>query len=175
VSDQSVLKAGLSLRPVEDIDAEGVIELYDACWGEYEGMILDTEVEMAHLHHVATHFSSLNGRAWVVESDGSQMEKGIVGSVAWRPWDERRVELQMLYVLPRARRNGIASYLVRMVERDVADAGYPDLELWSDTRFEDAHRLYRSLEWSQPDETRYLGDLSESWEYHFLSPTWPQR
>ena len=74
----------------------------------------------------------------------------------------------MLYVLPEARRMGIASYLVGMVEKHLARMGVVELELWSDIRFVDAHRLYRSLGWRQLDETCDIDDLSDSTEYHFV-------
>jgi putative acetyltransferase len=76
----------------------------------------------------------------------------------------------MLYVMPDARRNGLASHLVFMVEQRVAGLGFGMLELWSDIRFTDAHRLYRALGWEQLEETRHVDDLSDSTEFHFLKP-----
>jgi putative acetyltransferase len=38
---------------------------------------------------------------------------------------------------------------------------------WSDTRFTDAHRLYKKLGYTQTDQRRDLGDISNSSEYHF--------
>jgi putative acetyltransferase len=177
-----------TIRATEDADAAGIIAVYAACWGEYDDMVLDTDVEMAHLHHAASHYRDLGGSAWVAEApselidtsaviDASTVVAGTVvaGTVAWRPLPEndgvkrrsKSAELQMLYVLPSARRKGLASYLVGMVERHVSEQGYEDFELWSDTRFTDAHRLYRSIGWTQLDETRVVDDLSHSIEFHF--------
>jgi GNAT superfamily N-acetyltransferase len=157
---------GFDVRQARDDDAASLISLYEACWGEYEGMILDTEDEMAHLNHVASHYRRLDGYAWIAERGGE-----IAGSVAWRPLDGGGAELQMLYVMPKARRKGLASFLVGMVEREIAEHQVPTIELWSDTRFTDAHRLYRSLGWQQLDETRYVDDLSKSTEFHFVKPS----
>ena len=157
--------AGFRVREARDDDASELISLYDACWGGYEGMILDTEGEMVHLNHIATHYRDIGGYAWIAERHGH-----IAGSVAWCPTDGGGAELQMLYVMPNARRRGLASYLVGMVERDVAGHEVLALELWSDTRFTDAHRLYRSLGWVQLRESRYVDDLSKSTEYHFVKP-----
>ena len=48
---------GFVLRPAADSDASGVIALYSACWGEHEGMILDTvtrgRLEMRRLAYLA--------------------------------------------------------------------------------------------------------------------------
>jgi putative acetyltransferase len=172
---------GFDLRPAADSDASGIIALYSACWSEHEGMILDTVGEMVHLNHVASHYERAGGAAWVIERSGGSRSAdagstAISASVAWRPIGDERAndggspysELQMLYVMPEARRMGIASYLVRMVENHVARIGVEELELWSDIRFTDAHRLYRSLGWRQLDETRHVDDLSDSTEYHFV-------
>jgi putative acetyltransferase len=169
---------GFSVRHAHDSDAEGVIALYAACWGGYEGMVLDTEDEMAHLNHVATHYEQAGGLAWVAEWTARIVDEvaaswapggsSVAGTVAWRPLDDERVELQMLYVMPDARKRGLASYLVGIVETHVRNLGFEMLELWSDVRFKDAHRLYRSLGWEQLDETRFVADLSNSTEFHFL-------
>ena len=107
-------------------------------------MILDTVGEMAHLNHVASHYERAGGAAWVIERNGGSRHPGagataISASVAWRPIRDDRAEddgaqddgaqddgaehseLQMLYVMPEARRMGIASYLVRMVENHVVE------------------------------------------------------
>jgi putative acetyltransferase len=165
---------GFTIRHAADADAEGVIALYAACWGEYEGMILDTEEEMAHLHGVASHYRRAGGEAWVAEWStapfGAASPGGVAGTVAWRPLTDQHAELQMLYVMPDARHKGLASHLVGMVERRVAGLGFAVLELWSDIRFTNAHRLYRTLGWEQLEETRFVGDLSNSTEFHFLRP-----
>jgi GNAT superfamily N-acetyltransferase len=144
------------------------VTLLGTCWGEYDGMVLDPEDEMAHLNRIATHYAGLDGFVWVAESRlRDSPEPTVAGSVAWRPTSPGVAELQLLYVMPEARRKGLASYLVGMVEDRVARTGKGTLELWSDTRFGDAHRLYRSLGWEQLDETRVLDDLSKSTEIHF--------
>jgi putative acetyltransferase len=159
---------GFTVREALDSDADGVIALYASCWGEHEGMVLDTVGEMAHLNHVASHYARVRGFAWVAERGAS-----ITASVAWRPVADDQAELQMLYVMPDARRNGLASHLVVMVEQHVSDLGFGMLELWSDIRFTDAHRLYLGLGWEQLEETRHVDDLSDSTEFHFLKPMRP--
>jgi putative acetyltransferase len=167
--------SGFSVRPVSNDDAKGVIALYAACWGEYDDMVLDTDDEMEHLHHVSSHYESLGGSAWVAEH--AEPERAgkelagtelIAGSVAWRPLDSERAELQMVYVIPDSRKLGLASFLVDMVTDHVTELGFSVFELWSDTRFNDAHRLYRAIGWNQLEETRVLGDLSASTEIHFV-------
>ena len=152
-----------AVRPALDTDADGLIALVGSCFSEYEGCVLDTENEMVHLLQVATHYGAAGGLAWVAEA-----EQSLVGSVACRPAaGAGGLELQMLYVLAPWRRRGLGSRLVSLVESEASGRGAAFVDLWSDTRFADAHRLYRSLGYEQRPGARELDDLSATVEYHF--------
>jgi putative acetyltransferase len=151
------------VRPATDADSAAVIALIESCFSEYDGCVLDTETEMIHLLRVASHFAAVKGCSWVAEVDGS-----VVGSVACRPaGDPSGLELQMLYVLAPWRNRGLGSRLVALVESEAAGRGSTFVELWSDTRFIEAHRLYHSLGYIQLPGIRELRDLSASREYQF--------
>jgi putative acetyltransferase len=152
-----------SVRTALDTDADGLVALVGSCFSEYEGCILDTEDEMPHLLRVATHFTVAGGRAWVAVAGGS-----VVGSVACRPArGAGGLELQMLYVLALWRRRGLGSRFVAIVEGEAMGRREHFVELWSDTRFTDAHRLYRSLGYEQRPDLRELHDLSATREFRF--------
>jgi putative acetyltransferase len=53
------------------------------------------------------------------------------------------------------------------VERYARDAGAHRMIFWSDTRFTDAHRLYKRLGFTQTSAQRDLSDISNSVEYFF--------
>ncbi len=160
MSDAGHVTAPL-VRTAVDEDAPGVLALVEACFSEYEHCILDTE-EMPHLLALATHFGSQGGAAWVV-TDGDV----VVGTVAWRPRPAGSSELHMLYVAASGRRQGLGTQLVQLVEGEAWRSGATRIELWTDTRFLDAHRLYRTLGYVQDPETRALHDRSDSVEFHF--------
>jgi len=152
------------VRPAVDADGAGLVALVGSCFAEYEGCVLDTETEMIHLLCPASHFAAAQGFAWMADAD-----RLLVGSVACRPGaDAAGLELQMLYVLAPWRRRGLGSRLVALVETEAARRGCPFVDLWSDTRFTDAHRLYRSLGYRQLPGVRELDDLSATREYHFM-------
>jgi len=156
-----------TVRTALDGDADGLIALVGSCFSEYDGCVLDTENEMAHLRRVATHFAAAGGCAWVAEAVGS-----VVGSVACRPAPGAGgLELQMLYVMAPWRRRGLGSRFVDLVEREASRRSATFVELWSDTRFDDAHRLYRTLGYEQLPEVRELHDLSATREFHFVKST----
>jgi putative acetyltransferase len=51
--------------------------------------------------------------------------------------------LERLYVLPAARGAGIGAALLAAAADEARRRGHARLEIWSDKRFENAHRLYR--------------------------------
>jgi putative acetyltransferase len=158
-----------SVRAARDSDATGLVALVGACFSEYEGCVLDTDHEMPHLLRVASHFDEVHGGAWVAETNGT-----VVGSVACRPAsDAGGLELQMLYVLASARRQGLGSRLVALVEGEASRRNATFIDLWSDTRFTDAHRLYLSLGYRQLPGMRELHDLSATREFHFTKDVPP--
>ncbi|UEM18877.1 bifunctional GNAT family N-acetyltransferase/class I SAM-dependent methyltransferase [Skermanella mucosa] len=157
------------VRDGRDGDAEQLIRLMGDVFAEYPGCVLDVDGEEPDLRAIATAYAGYGGRFWVAEapSDGR-----IVGMVGGRPlglagghW-----ELKKLYVDRSARGTGLGTRLVRLVEAEAARRGAPVLELWSDTRFHDAHRLYERLGYRRGTELRELHDLSDSVEYHFSKP-----
>jgi putative acetyltransferase len=53
------------------------------------------------------------------------------------------------------------------VEVEARSRGVQAVELWSDTRFADAHRLYERRGYTRGPETRTLHDKSNSVEYYY--------
>ena len=77
------------------------------------------------------------------------------------------LELKHLYVAARARRRGLGRHLTELVEAEARGRGRPRVELWTDTRFTDAHRLYERLGYVRVG-SRTLGDRSSSSEHRYL-------
>jgi len=150
------------VRPARDDDASGVIALVAACFAEYDNCVLDLEHESGHLLRVASHYAGVDGRAWVATTGD-----GVVGCVACRPAPDGVLELQMLYVAAPERRRGLGASLVGLVEDEARRRGAGAVELWSDTRFLDAHRLYAGLGYERLAGTRELRDASDTVEFHF--------
>lgn len=154
--------ASPTIRDGCDADSWDLIGLIAACWAEYPGCVLDVHGEEPWLLAPATALTATGGRLWVAESAGR-----VVGCIALRPTvDSETLELKSLYVARTARRAGLASRLVALVEQEAAGLGARQVALWSDTRFLDAHALYRRLGYREGG-TRSLADLSRSVESYF--------
>ncbi|MDQ6875254.1 MAG: GNAT family N-acetyltransferase, partial [Actinomycetota bacterium] len=148
-------------RPVEDADAPALIDLIGSCWAPYPGCVLDVDGEEPWLRAPASAYTSWRGRMWVAELDGA-----VVACVGMKP-APAGVELKSLYVAAAARRRGLGERLTRLVEEQAVADGARRVEMWSDTRFADAHRLYARLGYRRLPGERELHDRSRSVEYHF--------
>lgn len=168
VRSHAVPPLEFGVRDARDDDALDLIALVARCWAQYPGCVLDVHGEEPDLLAPAAALGRAGGRWWVAETAGR-----LVGSIALRPDSPGVVLLQKLYVDPTVRRNGLGERLVGLVEAEAVERSAPRIELWSDTRFEDAHRLYERLGYLRLPETRDLHDRSSTVEFHFakdLSP-----
>lgn len=148
------------LRPVRDEDGPALEQLIAGCWSEYPGCVMDVDNEEPWLRAPAAAYAEKRGALWVT--------RDVSACVGMRPLAAHTVELKSLYVSASARRGGIGGRLVRRGERWARERGAERIELWSDTRFLDAHRLYERLGYAFTGVTRDLHDLSNTTEYEMV-------
>jgi GNAT superfamily N-acetyltransferase len=159
------------IRPVSDADSAGLIELIGAIWRSYPGIIFDVDAELPELRALASAFAQAGGAGWVAERRGRIVGcAGVAPSRSSGDW-----EILKLYVAADQRRQGLARKLVALAEDWARRHGARGIELWTDTRFTEAHSFYRSLGYAQ-EGWRQLHDLSRTAEYRFhkrLQPLTP--
>jgi putative acetyltransferase len=151
------------MRPARDDDGPALITLIGDVFAEYPGCVLDVDGEMPELREIASWFARAGGEIWVEEQDGT-----VVASGGYVPSATAGgIELRKLYVRADQRGRGLGSSLVAAFEDAARKRRCRFVDLWSDTRFLDAHRLYERLGYVRGPETRALHDLSDSVEYYF--------
>jgi GNAT superfamily N-acetyltransferase len=154
------------LREGRDADAEGFIALIGGCWAEYPGCVLDVDGEVPELRALATYFAKDGGRLWAAEQDGV-----VVGMAATRPLGHDEAwEICKVYVAKSARGSGLAHRLMAAAEAHARASGAARLVLWTDTRFEAAHRFYEKRGFVRQGSIRILDDLSNSLEFRYAKP-----
>ncbi len=149
-------------------DSPAATRVVRRVYEEY-GFIWDSAGYHADLLDLDAHYLRVGFPFWVAErKDGAPL---IVGTAALDLFETvpgvpgalvlldgtRRVSgadcsLERLYVDPDARRLGIGSALFRLTLEEARRRGRHRMEIWSDKRFVDAHRLYERL------GARILGD-----------------
>lgn len=163
----------LTIRPVRDADAEGLIAMIEACFHEYPGCVMDLGDLDKDLLAIATNTAAQDGEFWVAErSDGPGGQGGtIVGSGGYAPHKSNlgdMVEVKRLYVSRLGRRQGLATRFLRLIEEAAASRRVQAIDLWSDTRFLEGHAFYEAHGFRQTGASRDLHDPSNTTEYHFI-------
>ena len=144
------------IRPGRDADAEGFIALIGAAWAEYPGCVLDVDGELPELRALAAHFAEAGGALWAAERGGGR----VVGMVGTRPLrEDSAFEICRMYVAAEERGSGLAHRLLEMAEAHARAAGARRLVLWTDTRFDRAHRFYERRGYVRQGALRILDDL----------------
>ena len=147
------------LRPATSEDTEGILSLVGEIYAEYD-CVLDVENEEKYLLEAGEFFRASGGECWVVEGEGR-----IRATVAVF-LSEDAAELKTLYVHRSLRRQGWGRRLIELATERARLAGKERLFLWSDTRFIEAHRLYRSTGFEECG-MRELKDVNNSIEFGF--------
>ncbi|HYK06991.1 MAG TPA: GNAT family N-acetyltransferase [Gaiellaceae bacterium] len=117
------------IRRAEAADSAAAAAVVESVYAEY-GFTWDEHGYHADLLDVEAAYAAF----FVAELDGR-----IVGTAGLT----EHGSLERLYVLPGARGAGAGSALLAAVAGEARRRGHERLEIWSDKRFEDAHRLYR--------------------------------
>jgi len=157
-----------AIRPGRDDDAAGFIALVDACWSEYPGCVMDLDGEVPELRALATYYSGQRGALWAAERDGR-----IVGMIGTRPLAAGAWEICKVYVARDERGSALGHGLLDAAEAHARREGATRLELWTDTRFDRAHRFYEKRSYVRAGPIRVLDDLSRSLEFHYAKPLGP--
>ena len=154
------------LRRGRDEDEDGYIRLIGDAWAEYPNCILDVDGEVPELRGLHSYFSKAGGAVWVAEEAGR-----IVGMVATRPLgSDRAWEICKMYVEKSQRGTGLAHRLLGGAEDHAMAQGAERLVLWTDTRFDAAHRFYEKRGYVRAGSIRILDDISKSLEFRYAKP-----
>ncbi len=155
------------IRPGSDSDAEALIALIWACWSQYPGVKMDVDGEMPELRALASHYAGKNGALWLAEDAAG----GAVGMIAACPHgDDGTWEICRVYVDPSLHGGGLGHALLDQAEAHAIAAGASRLVLWSDTRFDRAHRFYEKRSYVRSGPIRVLDDISHSLEFAYAKP-----
>lgn len=153
------------LRAGRNSDAADIIRLIGDCWAEYPGCVMDLDGEVPELRALASYCADRGGAFWIGEADGA-----VVGLVCAWPRDGGAWELAKMYVAHAHRGSGLAHALADAAEAHARAQGAKRMKLWSDTRFDRAHRFYEKRSYVCEGPLRVLGDKSNSIEFAYGKP-----
>jgi O-acetylserine/cysteine efflux transporter len=154
----------LPIAPARRRDVPEIVDLIGRVYAEY-GFVWDPAHEVPDLVDFDAHYVAPRGAFFVARRGGR-----IVGSVGVERLDAERAELHRLYVDADLRGHGTGRGLVEAVLRWCRQRSIRRLVLWSDTRFDRAHRLYARMGFERGGERELPGDVNRTREYGFERP-----
>lgn len=145
----------LVIRLASRADEAAIQDVVHSVYDEY-GFTWDPDEYHADLYDLAAFYLDCGDLFWVCEVGGKTVGcvaleffpavGGAIGTVTEQGGKIRvsgtDCSLERLYVHPTARRMGVGSALTKHAIAEAAARGCEAMELWSDKRFGDAHRLY---------------------------------
>ncbi len=159
VESQAIL-----IEPAGAADAPAVIDLIGRVFAEYE-FVWNPATEVPDLFDLEGHYGGEGGAFWVARLDGR-----VVGSVGVERLPDGRAELHRLYLDASLRGRGVGRALVEAVLGWCRAAGVASLTLWSDTRFDRAHRLYEGMGFTKTGERDIPDDPNDTREFGYERP-----
>lgn len=155
---------GVRLTSADRDDVPGVIALIGRVYEEY-GFVYDPAIEVPDLLDFAAHYEAPRGAFFIL-----RRERRIVGSIGIERVDADTAELHRLYLDLDLRGRGLGRALVVEVVAWCRARAISRLILWSDTRFERAHRLYIQMGFRRTGERVLPDDANQTREYGFARP-----
>ena len=151
-------KGALAVVAGSRADAPGVVALIGRVFAEY-GFVYEPVSEVPDLTDFDSHYAAPGGGFFVVREGAL-----VVGSVGVERLDAHTAELHRLYVDAHLRGRGTGRALVCAVLDWCRAHGLSRLILWSDTRFEQAHRLYTRTGFRHTGERHLADDINHTRE-----------
>lgn len=159
--DRSPSSTEPTLRDYRDGDQHDIVALITAVYGEY-GDICEPDGFDNDLLTIPETLLAKGGHFAVLERDGR-----VVGCVGVRDCGDGLAELKRCYLARELRGRGLGSKLLTHALDWARGRGFTRMELWSDVRFAEGHRLYTRHGFEQGEQTRTLADINQSVEAYF--------
>lgn len=148
----------LLIRRATNRDSTDVVRVIRAVYDEY-GFTWEEGGYYADLYDLEGSYDAHGDWFYVAEWDGAVVGTAAIEWFDAIPGDADTIvehggylriggtdcSLERLYVHPDGRRKGIGQALLQRILKDGNDAGRTSMEIWSDKRFTDAHRLYERV------------------------------
>ncbi len=124
------------IRPYRDGDDEDICRVIRNVFDEY-GFTWESGGYNVDTEDVKAFYLDGGGAFWVMESEGE-----IVGTGAIMPEGNGRCELCRLYLSKASRGKGWGKMFYEFIIAEAKKSGYREMEIWSDVKLVEAHRLY---------------------------------
>jgi len=152
----------MQLRLARNKDGNQIINLIKRCFNDYKNCYLDVDNDSPELRNVYSYFKNKKGKFWVYVDKNK-----IIGCMGYLPHEKNNLEIHKLYIDKNYRMKGLAKKLMLRIESIAKKYKKRKIVLWTDTRFKEAHKMYKKLNYKKMSKKRRLNDISNTTEYAF--------
>ena len=150
-----------TIRTFREGDERGIQSVIKSVFDEY-GFTWEPDGYNRDSFDVREFYHDQGGGFWVMELGGT-----IIGTVGLKARKNRRCELYRLYLPAERRGKGYGRDLYIFAQEAARDAGFTEMEIWSDKKLAAAHGMY-SRSGAEPLGERICDDPDNSEEFGFL-------
>lgn len=155
------------MRPAQASDLSALTEIIRSVFVEYEWIFVASD-ELPDFVDFETFYGTNEGdrnpRLFAIEAKSTGR---IVGCIALK-YNSEGPYLSRVYLHKSARGKGLGKWMVEVVMDVAKNEEYESIHLWTDTRFEAAHHLYRKLGFKGGNALRSLHDVNHSFEWKMI-------
>jgi GNAT superfamily N-acetyltransferase len=155
------MSASAIIRAAEMADLDRLTQIIRETIESY-GYIFELEVELPDFLDYEGFYGQHKGELYVIEVDG------VIAGCGALKLDKSIPYLSRIYVDERFRGLGYGKAIVQFLMDRNEKLGNDELELWSDTLFRTAHKMYESMGYVFTGRVRPLGDINNCYEYHYV-------
>jgi GNAT superfamily N-acetyltransferase len=155
------MSTSAKIRAAEIADLDRLTQIIRETIESY-GYIFELEVELPDFLDYEGFYGQHKGELYVIEVDG------VIAGCGALKLDKAIPYLSRIYVDERFRGRGYGKAIVQFLMDRNEMLGNDELELWSDTLFRTAHKMYESMGYVFTGRVRPLGDINNCYEYHYV-------
>jgi putative acetyltransferase len=146
-------------------DIPQLSQIIDEVFKEYGWIYVEADEVPDFVKFQTYYGDESKARLYTIESTGDHHT--IAGCIALK-FNSEGPYLSRVYLSKEFRGIGLGKWMTNEVISIAREEGHPSIHLWTDTRFLDAHGMYKSLGFEQTTDLRSLHDINTSFEFKMV-------
>lgn len=160
-NDKKYIKKDTELRPAQKEDIPSLLAIIGEVFQEYN-FVYNAFDELPDFFDFEQIYLHTDNQLFVI----TEAER-VVACGGLKFDEEKSPNLTRIYVSVHARKRGYGIWMVTHICNLIRDMGFPEANLWTDTRFTKAHALYEKLGFKKTGNRRPLHDVNHSFEIEY--------
>jgi RimJ/RimL family protein N-acetyltransferase len=147
-------------------DIPSLSKIIENVFIEYSWVYIEKDEVPDFVNFAEYYANGKKARLYTVELEGTS-NPVIVGCIALK-FNNEGPYLSRVYLTKAYRGLGLGKWMTNMVIDIARKEGHQTVHLWTDTRFLDAHAMYRRIGFERTTDLRSLHDVNTSFEFKMV-------